>query len=90
MLSELGLDDAALALTLHRVWDTAIGPELAPHCRPEGARRGVIQARVRDSSWMLAVQMRKHELVERLSSALAPAPVLDLRLQIGIFEDEPS
>jgi predicted nucleic acid-binding Zn ribbon protein len=87
VLSELGLDDASLALSLHRAWDDAIGAELAPHCRPEGARGGVIQARVRDSAWMVAVQMRKHELLARLREALAPEPIHDVRLRLGPFEE---
>ena len=51
LLDELGLSAASDSVKLIHAWDDALGP-FAAHCRPEGLRAGVVQARVRDSAWM--------------------------------------
>lgn len=83
VLDEAGLADASRAVQLLRIWDEALGPELASHCRPVGLSRGVIRARARDSSWMQRIQMEKPRILERLRSALGDPPPQDLRLRIG-------
>ncbi len=82
VLDEVGLGEASLGMQLLRVWDSVLGPELAAQCRPEGIRRGVVVALVRDSAWMQRLQMEKPRILEGLSSALDHD--LDLRLRIGL------
>ena len=88
VLEEVGLSTAARGVRLLRIWDDALGPELAPHCRPEGIRRGVVTASVRDSAWMQRLQMEKPGILERLRAALDSDEDLDLRLRIGPIETE--
>jgi predicted nucleic acid-binding Zn ribbon protein len=88
VLEEVGLSEASLGMRLLRVWDEALGPELAPHCRPEGIRRGVIQARVADSAWMQRLQMEKPGILRGLRKALEEEEI-DLRLRIGTLEERP-
>jgi hypothetical protein len=88
VLEEVGLSEASLGMRLLRVWDEALGPELAPHCRPEGIRRGVIQARVADSAWMQRLQMEKPGILRGLRKALEEEEI-DLRLRIGALEERP-
>ena len=83
LLEEIGLDEAGDGVRLLKIWDEALGPELAPHCRPEGIRRGVIRARVRDSSWMQRLQMEKPRVLAALRAELGDAANGDLRLRIG-------
>jgi predicted nucleic acid-binding Zn ribbon protein len=83
VLSDLGLDPAALALRVLQVWDEAIGPELAPYCRLDGIRHGILYANVPDSSWMQRLQFEKPEMLERLTAALGEPPAKEIRLRIA-------
>jgi len=86
VLGDLGLDGTVEALRLLEVWDGALGPELAPRCRPDGVRRGVLHARVEDSAWMQRLQLEKPAILERLEAALGRPVARDLRLRIGPLE----
>lgn len=88
VLDELGLGQTSLNLRLLRVWDDALGPELSPHCRPEGLHRGVVRARVPDSAWMQRLQLEKPRILARVRHALGGEGAEDLWLRIGVPEDE--
>lgn len=90
VLEELGLGATSLAMRLRGVWDDALGPQLAPHCRPEGIRSGVILARVRDSGWMQRLHMEKPLILDRLEKALGEPIGRDLRLRVGPIDDPPA
>ncbi len=85
VLSELGLDATAHAVRVLQVWDKALG-ELAPHCRPEGIKRGVLHARVADSAWMQRIQLEKPRILAALAAALGEPAATDLRLRLGELE----
>ncbi len=85
VLSDLGLDATAHAVRVLQVWDEALG-DLAPHCRPEGIRRGVLVARVPDSAWMARIQLEKPRILAALAAALGKPAATDLRLRIGASE----
>ncbi|MCP4004622.1 MAG: DUF721 domain-containing protein [bacterium] len=87
LLSEVGLEGTAQAVTVIRIWDEALGPEFSPHCRPAGVRSGVVHAHVRDSAWMQRLQLEKQTILRRLSEFMDDAPPSDLRLRIGPLED---
>ena len=88
VLEEVGLAEASRGMRLLRIWDAALGDEFAAHCRPEGVRRGVIEARVRDSAWMQRIQMEKPRILARIFEQLGDdEEPLDLRLRIGTLED---
>ena len=87
-MTEMGLDAASESARLMRCWDAALGPDLAPHCRPQGIHRGVVNATVEDSAWMQRIQLQKPVLLARLREALgregeAAPEIRDLRLRIG-------
>ena len=83
VLSDLGLDPASHALRILEVWDEALGAELAPHCRLDGVRHGVLWANVTDSAWMQRLQLEKPEILRRLSEALGESPAREMRLRVG-------
>ncbi len=83
VLRDLGLDSTARAIRVLEVWDEALGPELAPHCRPEGLRHGVLWARVADSSWMQRIALEKPRILAALAEALGEPAASDLRLRIS-------
>lgn len=84
VLGELGLSEASDGMRLAQAWQNALGPELAPHCRPESLRRGLVTARVRDSAWMQRLQMEKPRILSALREQLGSE--LELRFRIGPFE----
>lgn len=83
VLADLGLDAASGGLRLLEVWDEALGPELAPHCRLDGIRHGVLWAHVTDSAWMQRLQLEKPEILRRLTEALGEPPSREIRLRLG-------
>ena len=86
VLEELGLDQASQGAQLLRVWDSVLGPGLAPHCRPEGVRKGVVHARVRDSAWMQRIQMEKPRILKGLREGLGDQE-LRFRMRVGPVDD---
>lgn len=89
VLRDLGLDRASTALRLLEVWDAALGPEIAPHCRLDGVRHGVLYANVRDSAWMQRLQLEKPRILERLTRALGSPPAQELRFRVSPSEPPP-
>jgi len=87
VLDELGLNSTSVALRLLRVWDEAVGPQIAPHCRCDGLRGGVVHAVVSDSAWMQHIQMKKRAILVELNEALGEPLVRELRLRVGPVED---
>jgi predicted nucleic acid-binding Zn ribbon protein len=83
VLSEVGLDQASLALQLLRAWPAAVGPDLAPHCSAEGIRAGVVHAAVSDSAWMQRIQLEKPRILSGLRAVLGEPHVRELRLRIA-------
>jgi predicted nucleic acid-binding Zn ribbon protein len=83
VLEDLGLDETSASVRLLKIWDRALGPKLAPHCRPQGMRRGVVSAEVRDSAWMQRLQLEKPRILAALKSELGDAAPTDLRLRVG-------
>jgi len=83
LLDEVGLGATAQAVQVIRAWDQAVGPTFLAHCRPDGVRNGVIHARVRDSSWMQALQLEKPAIFARLRELLGDSAPTDMRLRIG-------
>ena len=70
VLRELGFDEMARVLRIAERWQEALGPELAPHCRPETLRGDVLEASVDSSVWCQQLQLRAilpqdHEQRER-------------------------
>ncbi len=83
VLEDMGLGAASSASRLLRIWDSALGADFAPHCRPDGIRHEVIYARVRDSGWMQRIQLEKPRILDRIEAAMGEPIARDLRLRLG-------
>jgi predicted nucleic acid-binding Zn ribbon protein len=71
-------------LRLERAWVDAAGPEIAPHTRPNGLRRGVLEVLV--TSPVLLQELahyHKRKLLERLRERLPGTTLTDLRFRTG-------
>jgi predicted nucleic acid-binding Zn ribbon protein len=71
-------------LRLEKAWAEAAGPEIAPHTRPNGMRRGVLEVDV--TSPVLLQELahyHKRKLLERLRERLPGTTLTDLRFRAG-------
>jgi predicted nucleic acid-binding Zn ribbon protein len=83
VLSELGLGAAQEAFRIAELWEQAVGPEVARHCRPVAVRGEVLEAEVDSSVWCQQLQMQRDELLAALRETLGPSAPTDLRLRVG-------
>jgi len=83
VLGELGFDEMARVLRIAERWDEALGPELAPHCRPETLRGDVLEASVASSVWCQQLQLRAPEILAGLRRVLGDEAPSKLRLRVG-------
>ena len=83
VLSELGLDAAQEAFRIGELWEEAVGPEVARHCRPVAVRGDVLEAEVDSSVWCQQLQMERESLLAALRETLGPSAPTDLRLRVG-------
>ena len=83
VLGELGFGEMARVLRIAERWQEALGPELAPHCRPETLRGDVLEASVESSVWCQQLQLRAPEILAGLRRVLGDDAPSKLRLRVG-------
>jgi predicted nucleic acid-binding Zn ribbon protein len=83
VLSELGFHEMARVLRIAERWHEALGPELAPHCRPETLRGELLEASVESSVWCQQLQLRVPEILAGLRRVLGDDAPSKLRLRVG-------
>ena len=83
VLRELGLDETARVLRIAQRWEEALGPELAPRCRPQALRGEVLEVSVESSVWCQQLQLRTPEILEGLRRVLAEDAPSKLWLRVG-------
>ncbi len=83
VLADLGLEAAQDAFRIGEVWEEAVGPDVARHCRPVAVRGKVLEAEVDSSVWCQQLQMEREQLLEALRRVLGDAAPTDLRFRVG-------
>lgn len=83
VLDDLGLDAAASVFRIGELWEEAVGPEIASHCRPVSIRGDVLEAEVDSSVWCQQLQMDRPRLLQALREVLGDDAPADLRLRVG-------
>ena len=73
------------AFRIGELWEEAVGPEIASHCRPVAIRGEVLEAEVDSSVWCQQLQMERPQLLKALREALGDDAPTDLRLRVGSF-----
>jgi predicted nucleic acid-binding Zn ribbon protein len=69
---------------LQRLWEPALGAEIAAHSEPVSERRGVVTARCDSSVWAAELTMLSQSLCERLNGRLdGDRPVLAIKFRHG-------
>lgn len=73
-------------LHIEKAWAEAVGPELEPHTRVLGLRRGVLEVEVNNAVLLQELaHFHKRGLLQRLRDQLGGTPVNDLRLRAGTW-----
>ena len=83
VLDDLGLDAAAKAFRISQRWESAVGSEIARHCRPVAMRGDVLETVVDTSVWCQQLQMQRPQLLEKLRDVLGADAPSDLRFRVG-------
>ena len=69
-------------LHIEKAWAEVVGPELEPHTRVLGLRRGVLEVEVDNAVLLQEIaHFHKRRLLEQLRCRLAGAPITNLRLR---------
>jgi predicted nucleic acid-binding Zn ribbon protein len=83
VLGELGLASVARAHEIGAIWESAVGAQVAAHCRPIGMRGDVLELEVDSPVWAQQLQLQKPELLAALERALGTGAPQELRFQVG-------
>jgi hypothetical protein len=70
-------------MKIWKLWDEAVGAEIANHARPSSIKNGVLVVKVSDSVWLQELGFRAHEIIERINSALQREAIKKIRLRVG-------
>jgi hypothetical protein len=70
-------------MKLWKLWDGAVGVEIASHARPSSIKKGVLVVKVSDSVWLQELEFRAHEIIERINQALQRGAITKIRFRIG-------
>ena len=74
-------------LHLEKAWESAAGPQIAPHTRLTGIRRGVMEIEVANAVLMQELAMfQKRTLLAKLREALKGTTLNDLKFKAGNWQ----
>ena len=82
VLRELGYDPDAPALRLLRIWERAVGAELARECEPSDWRGKTLELTVSSPARAQQVSLEKGKILAALRAALGDAAPSDLRTRV--------
>ncbi len=83
VLGELGLERTRALMRIVERWETAVGPEVARHCRPTALRQGVLEATAESSVWCQQLQLQRQAILDALRRELGDEAPTDLWLRVG-------
>jgi len=70
-------------MKLWKLWDEAVGAEIANHARPSSIKKGVLVVKVSDSVWLQELEFRAQEIIERINSVLQREAIRKIRFRVG-------
>jgi predicted nucleic acid-binding Zn ribbon protein len=83
VLEDIGAGDSARVMRIAECWETAVGAEIAAHCRPTVLRGAVLEVTVDSSVWCQQLQLRSPEIIEALRAALPADAPSELWFRVG-------
>jgi predicted nucleic acid-binding Zn ribbon protein len=77
-------------LRLEQAWTLAGGPDIAPHTRVAGLRRGTLEVTVGNAVLLQELaHFHKRRLLEALRRQLPGVTITDLRFRAGVVDEKP-
>jgi predicted nucleic acid-binding Zn ribbon protein len=70
-------------MKLWRLWDEAVGTEIANHARPSSIKKGLLVVKVSDSVWLQELEFRAQEIIERINDVLQRKAITKIRFRVG-------
>ncbi|MFA5516376.1 MAG: DUF721 domain-containing protein [Desulfuromonadales bacterium] len=89
LLRQQGLESKIEEYRAWLVWDSVVGPQIAPRARPVRIREGVLEVRVEQAVWMQQLQLMKPQILSRLNTRLGNALIKDIFWRRGRIEPSP-
>ncbi len=83
VLGDLGLEAAARSYRVGEIWEQAVGPQVADHCRPVALRGGLLEVRVDSSVWCQQLQLQAPQILASLREVLEGEAPNELRFSVG-------
>ena len=68
---------------LRRLWNEAVGDQIAAHTMPDSIRRGTLFVKVSSSVWMHQLQFLKKDILQRFNGLYGKETVRSLNFSIG-------
>lgn len=66
-----------------RIWDEAVGPQIASRARPAAIRNGILTVAVASAPWLQQLNFLKAELRSKLNALLGEPLIQDIFLKSG-------
>lgn len=82
-LEGMGLTEQARVFQIARVWEQAVGPQIAARTAPYGFNRGVLIVKTATAAWQNELVFLKDSLIRRINEALGKPMVKDIKAQSG-------
>ena len=77
-------------IKIWRLWDEAVGKQIADHAQPSSIKEGILVVKVSNSVWLQELEFRTHEIRERINRALQREAVQKIRFRVGEAKGRPS
>lgn len=88
MLRDWGLGQLSKEQEVFRVWEQALGDNLAVNSRPVAVHHGYLVVAVKDSAWMQELQFMRGEIVKKLNQVLGKGVIREVRFKLGSWDDD--
>ncbi len=83
IMKKQGIPVPGANTSLRRVWNEAVGPQIAAQTLPEQIKRGVLSVKVASSVWMHQLQFLKKDIIQKFNSLYGEGTVQSLHFSIG-------
>ncbi|HOF04302.1 MAG TPA: DUF721 domain-containing protein [Syntrophales bacterium] len=77
-------------VSLRRIWNEAVGDQIAAQTAPETVKRGILMVKVSSSVWMHHLQFLKKDILQRFNSLYGKGDVRELKLSLGVTPAPPA
>jgi len=75
--------------SLRRIWNEAVGEQIAAQTLPDGIRRGTLFVKVASSVWMHQLQFLKKDILQRFNNLYGKETLRALNFSIGEVPSPP-